>query len=113
MIFHMPNKHITLPILQISNTNIEKVNDFNFLGLTIDTRLDWKRHSSNISNNISRTIGVLNKLKKCIATIHENYYIQHTYTTTFKLLVRAFHWQYGDILLAIYIFSLLCTVSEK
>ena len=27
MIFHMPNKHITLPILQISNTNIEKVNE--------------------------------------------------------------------------------------
>ena len=26
MIFHMPNKHIALPILQISNTNIEKVN---------------------------------------------------------------------------------------
>ena len=26
MIFHMPNKQITLPILQICNTNIEKVN---------------------------------------------------------------------------------------
>ena len=63
MIFHMPNKHITLPILQISNTNIEKVNEFNFLGLTLDTRLDWKRHSNNTSNKISRTIGVLNKLK--------------------------------------------------
>ena len=58
MIFHMPNKHITLPILQISNTNIEKVNEFNFLGLTLDTRLDWKRHSNNTSNKMSRTIGV-------------------------------------------------------
>ena len=47
MIFHMTNKHITLPILQISNTNIEKVNEFTFLGLTLDTRLDWKRHSNN------------------------------------------------------------------
>ena len=56
MIFHMPNKHITLAILQISNTNIEKVNEFNFLGLTLDTRLDWKRHSNNTSNKISRTI---------------------------------------------------------
>ena len=36
MIFCMPNKYITLPILQISNTNIEKVNEFNFLGLTLD-----------------------------------------------------------------------------
>ena len=64
MIFHMPNKHITLPIIQISNINIEKVNEFNFLGLTLDTRLDWKRHSSNTSNKISRTIGVLNKWQK-------------------------------------------------
>ena len=58
MIFHMPNKHITLPILQISNTNIVKVNEFNFLGLTLDTRLDWKRHSNHISNTISRTMRV-------------------------------------------------------
>ena len=63
MIFHMPNKHITLPILQISNTNIEKVNEFNFLGLTLYTRLDWKRHSNSTSNKMSRTIGVLSKLK--------------------------------------------------
>ena len=86
MIFHMPNKHITLPILKISNTHIVKVNEFNFLGLTLDTKLDWKRHSNNTSNKISRTIGVLNKLNKCFAATHKNYYIQHPYTTTFKLL---------------------------
>ena len=66
MIFHMPNRHITLPILQISNTNIVKVNEFNFFGLTLYTRLDWKRHSNNISNKMSRTIGVLNKLKNVL-----------------------------------------------
>ena len=88
MIFHMPNKHITLPILQISNTNIEKVNEFNFLGLTLDTRLDWKRHSNNTSKKKLKNNWCvkLNKLKKCIATTHNNYYIQHPYTTTFKLL---------------------------
>ena len=80
MIFHMPNKHITLPILKISNTHIVKVNEFNFLGLTLDTKLDWKRHSNNTSNKISRTIGVLNKLKKCFDATHKNYYIQHGYT---------------------------------
>ena len=66
MIFHMPNKHITLPILKISNTHIVKVNEFNFLGLTLDTKLDWKRHSNNTSNKISRTIGVLNKLNNVL-----------------------------------------------
>ena len=64
MIFHMQNKHITLPILKISNTHIVKVNEFNFLGLPLDTTLDWKRHSNNTPNKLSRTIGVLNKLKK-------------------------------------------------
>ena len=86
MIFHMPNKHITLPILQICNTNIVKVNEFNFFGLTLDTILYWKRHSNNTSNKMSRTIGVLNKLTKCFAATHKNYYIQYPYITTFKLL---------------------------
>ena len=79
MIFHMPNKHITLSILQISNTNIDKVNEFNFLGLTLDTRLDWKRHSNNTSNKISRTIGVLNKLKNVLP--------QHIKTIIYNTLI--------------------------
>ena len=79
MIFHMPNKQITLPILQICNTNIEKVNEFNFLGLTLDTRLDWKRHSNNTSNKISRTIGVLNKLKNVLP--------QHIKTIIYNTLI--------------------------
>ena len=79
MIFHMPNKHITLPILRISNTNIVKVNEFNFLGLTLDTRLDWKRNSNNISNKISRTIGVLNKLTNILP--------QHIRTIIYNTLI--------------------------
>ena len=79
MIFHMPNKHITLPILKISNTHIVKVNEFNFLGLTLDTKLDLKRHSNNTSNKISRTIGVLNKLKNVLP--------QHIKTIIYNTLI--------------------------
>ena len=79
MIFHMPNKHITLPILKISNTHIVKVNEFNFLGLTLDTKLDWKRHSNNTSNKISRTIEVLNKLKNVLP--------QHIKTIIYNTLI--------------------------
>ena len=75
----MPNKHITLPILKISNTHIVKVNEFNFLGLTLDTKLDWKRHSNNTSNKISRTIGVLNKLKHVLP--------QHIKTIIYNTLI--------------------------
>ena len=63
MLFHRPNKQVNAPALQISNTNITKVNEFNFLGLTLDTNLKWRKHSEITSNKCSRTIGVLNKLK--------------------------------------------------
>ena len=35
MIFHMPKKEIEILTLKIDNTNIDKVEEFNFLGLTI------------------------------------------------------------------------------
>ncbi len=49
MIFHMPKKEIQILTLKINNTNIDKVEEFNFLGLTIDTPLKWKKHTDNIS----------------------------------------------------------------
>ena len=39
IIFHMPKKEIQILTLKINNTNIDKVEEFNFLGLTIDTHL--------------------------------------------------------------------------
>ena len=43
MIFHMPKKEIQILTFKIDNTNIDKVEEFNFLGLTIDTHLKWKQ----------------------------------------------------------------------
>ena len=43
--------------------NIEKVEEFIFLGLTLDTHLNWKIHSGNISNKSSRISCVLNNRK--------------------------------------------------
>ena len=48
----------------INNTIIEKVNEFNFLGLTFNEFLNWHSHSAKISNKISRTLGVMNRLKR-------------------------------------------------
>ncbi len=47
--------------LNVENTAIGQVNDFNFLGLTINEHLNWKSHLDKLSNNISKTMGVLNK----------------------------------------------------
>ena len=43
MIFQMPKKeYIQILTLKIDNTNIDKVDEFNLLWLTIDTHLKWK-----------------------------------------------------------------------
>ena len=42
MIFHVPNKDIQYLTLKIDNVIIEKV-EFNALGLTMDTNLNWKK----------------------------------------------------------------------
>ena len=63
MTFQMPNKTTLTLSLKINNIDIEKVEEFNYLGLTIDTNLNWKKHTEKISNKCSKTIGILNRLK--------------------------------------------------
>ena len=45
MVFHTQQKHrdIKPPVPKINNTNIEKVEQFKFLGLTLDSNLNWKK----------------------------------------------------------------------
>ena len=49
--------------LKIDNINIEYVNFFNFVGLTIDSHLTWENHTINVSNKCLRIIGTLNRIK--------------------------------------------------
>ena len=45
MLFHMHNKKVnTLTHKIINNTIIEKVEEFNFLGLALDTHVNWKKN---------------------------------------------------------------------
>ena len=43
MIFHLPRKETQILTLKIDNINIEQVDEFNFLGLTLDANLTWKK----------------------------------------------------------------------
>ena len=52
IIYKKTNKK-TDPILQIKHTAIERVDHFNFLGLTIDSQLTWKNHIYNTANKYS------------------------------------------------------------
>ena len=70
MLFHNYQKIINendIPHLTINNTVIERMTEFNFLGLTtwtINEFMNWNSHSSKISNKISRTLCVMNRLKR-------------------------------------------------
>ena len=66
MTFQRTNTNVQTLTLKIDNRNIEQVKEFNFLGLIIDTNLNWKRHTETISNAYSKKIGILNKLKRFI-----------------------------------------------
>ena len=63
MLFHMPQKSIPNLQLTISGSIIEHVTQFKFLGLNIDSNLNWKAHLSAVSTKVSRVIGLLHKLK--------------------------------------------------
>lgn len=63
MVFHTPQKRVQKPEISICNESIEYVSDFNFLGIVINENLNWKSHISTISKKISKTIGIINRLK--------------------------------------------------
>ena len=63
MVFHTSNRKITYPNLKINNINIERVTQFNFLDIMFNLHMDWSRHINYISMQISRSTGILYRLK--------------------------------------------------
>ena len=65
MLFHFPQRRITdIDLsLKINDQRIDRVHEFNFLGTIIHETLEWARHIDKVANKISRTLGILNKLK--------------------------------------------------
>ena len=68
MIFHHREKNIPDLEIKIENLEIKRVECFNFLGLNIDQHVTWQNQLKNISTKISRSIGILNKLKHLLPT---------------------------------------------
>ena len=71
MVFHHRQKVLTenmIPELAINNTIIERVKEFDFLGLTLNENMDWSSHCHKIANKISRILGVMNRLKHYLPT---------------------------------------------
>ena len=52
----------------LNNDGIERVDSFDFLGVTIDKHLNWKQPSAIIANKLSKYCSILSKLKNYLPT---------------------------------------------
>ena len=63
ILFYQKDISQLVPSLTINDTEIERVNTFNFLGITLDENVTWKPPISILSNKISKYSWILNRLK--------------------------------------------------
>ena len=62
--------------------NIENVAEFNFLGIQFNQNLKWKTHQNHVSLKLTKTIGILNRLKHelplpILKTIYNTLFLPH------------------------------------
>ena len=66
MIFHAPQRRVQIPTIKIEDSVIELVNEFNFLGIMLDRHLNWKAHRDMITKKLSKTVGIMHRLKNML-----------------------------------------------
>ena len=80
--------------LNIDGANISQVTETKFLGVYIDSQLNWKRHISYISGKVARGIGILIKArhylsKQCLVSLYYSFiypyliYCNHIWGTAY------------------------------
>jgi hypothetical protein len=68
MLFHTVQRDVENFQINLNGTDIEFVTEFNYLGINFDSNINWKSHIQKICNKISRTSGVMTKLKHYLPT---------------------------------------------
>ena len=67
VIFHSPQKPITIPVTLIINRKaISQANFVKYLGVLIDSNLSWKFHIHELCKKISKTIGIFYKIRQFV-----------------------------------------------
>ena len=103
VVFHPPQKKVNFPMeLKLNQKSIKQEISFKYLGVMMDWSLSWKDHVHQVSKKISRSIGILLKLRHFVDTrILVNIYYSiiypfltygvmiwgNTYTSTIKPLI--------------------------
>ena len=57
------NDHSSEINVKINNNDIQSVTEFNFLGLYLNSKLNWDTHVNIISKKISRAVGIIKKMQ--------------------------------------------------
>jgi Holliday junction resolvase RusA-like endonuclease len=89
MLFHNINKVIPDINLEIDSAPISRVDNFDFLGITIDKSLTWKSHISKITSKILKAIAIMTRIKHFLPC--------ETLKTIYNCLINC-HLQYGLLL---------------
>ena len=82
MVFHRKQKHSKELNIVINGTKIDRVESFNFLGLTIDETLSWAQHVDIVKKKVSKAIGIFYRLK--------NIFPMETMMILYKYLVASY-----------------------
>ena len=89
VIFSRKLKKFCHPCLRFNNNDVSQASSQKHLGLTLDNRLTFDEHLTNVSNKISNTIGLLRKLQNILP--------RPGLLTIYKCFTRP-HLDYGDII---------------
>ena len=63
MVFHTTNRNVVYPRLHMNGNEIERVSQFNFLGLIVSANMSWNAHVCHISLKVAKSVGILYRLK--------------------------------------------------
>ena len=82
MVFHISNRAVKYPNQKINNTDIKQVFEFNFRGVMFNYHMNWNTHINYIASKISRTVGILYRLKdiypqSVLPTLYNNLILPH------------------------------------
>ena len=82
MVFHTSKRHVIYPNLKVNNKNIERVAEFNFLGVILHSHMTWDKHINHISMKIARSFGILYRLRNIdpesvLVTIYNTLVLPH------------------------------------
>ena len=67
MLFGTEQKLANAPFkIQLHGSDIERVRNFCYLGVTLDEYLSWKEHVSKVFTEVNKRLGLLGRIRSCL-----------------------------------------------